>query len=85
LGIAEDKYQIYIPLLKNMWPDIQKGDNLSILIHQGRSTFYFNNHYLGFIDEVEFGEIFLAIWLSENTSQPSLRNELLGKASKDSK
>jgi hypothetical protein len=85
LGIAEDKYQIYIPLLKNMWPDIQKGDNLSILIHQGRSTFYFNKQYLGFIDEVEFGEIFLAIWLSENTSQPSLRNELLGKASKDSK
>jgi hypothetical protein len=84
LGIPEDKYQIYLPLLKNMWPDIQEGDNLSILIHQGRSIFYFNKQYLGVIDDLRFGEIFLAIWLSEKTSQPSLRNELLGKASKES-
>ena len=85
LGITKEKYQRYIPMLKHIWPNINEGDCLSLLIYQGRSIFYYNKKYLGVIDDVEFGEVFLAIWLSENTSQPSLRDELLGKASKDSK
>jgi hypothetical protein len=84
LDIPEDKYQVYLPMLKGMWPDIQKGDNLSILIEQDRSVFYFNKQYLGVIDDAKFGEMFLAIWLSEKTSQPSLRNELLSKVSRES-
>ncbi len=84
LDIPEDKYQVYLPMLKGMWPDIQEGDNLSILIEQDRSVFYFNKQYLGIIDDAKFGEMFLAIWLSEKTSQPSLRNELLSKVSRES-
>jgi hypothetical protein len=49
-----------------------------LLIDQGRSVFYFNQQYIGVINPSEFGQIFLAIWLSENTSEPSLRLELLG-------
>lgn len=78
LGIAPEKYQHYLAELKIMWPDIKEGDSLSLLIHQGRSVFYFNNQYIGIINETEFGQIFLAIWLSEKTSQPTLRHELLG-------
>jgi hypothetical protein len=84
LGILKDKYQVYLPMLKDMWPDIREGDNLSILIEQDRSVFYFNKQYLGVIDDAEFGEMFLAIWLSEKTSQPSLRSELLSKISRES-
>ena len=78
LGIAADIYQAYLPQLKMLWPDIKEGDSLSLLIHQGRSVFYFNQQYIGVINEPEFGQVFLAIWLSENTSQPKLRNKLLG-------
>ncbi len=84
LGILKDKYQVYIPMLEGMWPDIEEGDNLSILIEQDRSIFYFNKQYLGVIDDAKFGEMFLAIWLSEKTSQPSLRSELLSKVSRES-
>ena len=83
MGITEEKYQRYLPILQRLWPNIKDGDSLSLLIYQGRSVFYFNNQYQGVIDDPEFGEIFLAIWLSDRTSQPSLRNELLGLISKD--
>ncbi|TMM43166.1 hypothetical protein FCS21_13495 [Colwellia ponticola] len=78
LGIAAEVYQAYLPQLKTLWPDIKEGDSLSLLIHQGRSIFYFNKQYIGVINEPEFGQVFLAIWLSKNTSQPKLRNKLLG-------
>lgn len=78
LGIAREKYQSYLPELKAIWPDIKKGDSLSLLIQQKRSVFYFNKQYIGVINDAQFGQLFLAIWLSENTSEPSLRHELLG-------
>jgi hypothetical protein len=78
LGIAPENYQGYLPELKAIWPDITDGDSLSLLIYQGRSVFYYNQQYVGVINEPKFGQIFLAIWLSEKTSEPSLRLELLG-------
>jgi hypothetical protein len=83
LGIPSDKYINYLPKLKAMWPDIKEGDSLSLLIDQGRSVFYFNQQYIGVIKPSEFGQIFLAIWLSENTSEPNLRRELLGSIDHD--
>jgi hypothetical protein len=78
LGVMPEIYQRYLPTLKEIWPDIKKGDSLSLLIDEGRSLFYFNDKYIGAINSPEFGQIFIAIWLSEKTSQPDLRRELLG-------
>jgi hypothetical protein len=78
LGIPSEQYINYLPKLEAMWPDIKEGDSLSLLIDQGRSVFYFNHQYIGVIKPSIFGQIFLAIWLSENTSEPNLRLELLG-------
>ncbi len=78
LGIPSEQYINYLPKLEAMWPDIKEGDSLSLLIDQGRSVFYFNQQYIGVIKPSIFGQIFLAIWLSENTSEPNLRLELLG-------
>ncbi|WP_232769075.1 chalcone isomerase family protein [Colwellia sp. Bg11-28] len=83
LGIPAEEYLTYVSELKNMWPDIKEGDSLSLLIHQGRSVFYFNQQYIGVINPSDFGQIFLAIWLSENTSEPNLRRELLGSITHD--
>jgi len=72
LGIAPENYQGFLPDLKAIWPNITDGDSLSLLLHQGRSVFYYNQQYVGVINDPKFGQIFLAIWLSEKTSEPSL-------------
>jgi len=78
IGIATDKYTMYLPILSSIWPDIKDGDSLSLLIEQDRSIFYFNNTYIGVINNKDFGQMFIDIWLSEKTSQPRLRRDLLG-------
>ena len=61
-----------------MWPNIVNGDSLALLIQNDKSTFYFNDRHLGVIEDANFGQLFIDIWLSQNTSQPTLRIELLG-------
>ena len=81
LSITKNTYQAYIPQLEALWPNIKTGDILSLLIDNERSHFYYNNKLLGDIansGEVSFGELFLNIWLSPQTSQPELRQKLLG-------
>ncbi len=79
LGLSIESYKRFLPTLKSIWPDINEGDTLSLLIDNNKSTFYFNQQYIGSIDVPEFGQMFLDIWLAENTSQPKLRSQLLGK------
>lgn len=78
LGMVDNDYSSYLPLLEKIWPDIKKGDRLALLLQQDSSRFYFNDQFAGEIADQVFGEQFLAIWLAENTSQPKLRRQLLG-------
>jgi hypothetical protein len=78
LGIEVERYQVYLPVLEKIWPDIEDGDTLSLHVNNNRSVFYFNNYFIGEIEQSEFSQLFLDIWLSENTSEPELRLELLG-------
>jgi hypothetical protein len=78
LGIETERYQTYLSVLEKIWPDIEDGDTLSLHVNNTRSVFYFNNNFIGEIEQSEFSQLFLDIWLSENTSEPKLRLELLG-------
>ncbi|TWX53639.1 chalcone isomerase family protein [Colwellia hornerae] len=78
LGVPRINFQHYLPMLEKMWPDIKEGDSLSLYVINNKSTFYFNNNIIGKIDQQEFSQLFLDIWLSTNTSEPKLRLELLG-------
>jgi len=78
LGIEENRYSHYIAELKKLWPNITDGDSLALLIQNNKSVFYFNDLYIGTIDDPNFGQLFIDIWLSKKTSQPTLRTELLG-------
>jgi len=82
-GVSERKYEHYIEELKNIWPNITKGDSLAILMKKDKSVFYFNEQYIGTIDDDIFGQLFINIWLDESTSQPSLRAQLLGESQYD--
>ena len=78
LGVSEVEYRDYLPKLKNIWPDIKAGDTLTLVINKTGSAFYHNKKIVGGINKAEFGPLFLDIWLSEKTSEPTLRSELLG-------
>lgn len=79
LDFPAAKYQAFVPKLAELWPDIKKGDTLALLVDQQSSYFYFNDQYLGKIEGELFAPLFLAIWISPKTSQPRLRQQLIGK------
>ena len=78
LSVDKMRYQQYIPKLLTLWPNITASDKLALLVHDKKSVFYYNNRFLGEISDSEFGDLFLDIWLSPQTSQPKLRQQLLG-------
>lgn len=78
LEFEESEYQKYTSQLLALWPNIAEGDTLLLKVEESKSTFFYNGELLGKINDQEFGPLFLAIWLSEKTSQPELRAQLLG-------
>lgn len=69
----------YADKLLALWPDIKKGESLSLQTSpSGEAIFYHNDKKLGEITDSQFANQFLAIWLSPNTSEPALRKQLLG-------
>lgn len=65
--------------LRTFFPKVERGTVLAALHIPGRRTvFYKNGFQIGAIDDPEFGPVYMGIWLDENTSEPSLRAELLG-------
>lgn len=79
LKYDESKYQHYIPKMKAIWPDIKSGDSLTLYRKNQTTIFYFNNEEVGNINDKSFSNLFLDIWLSNNTSQPKLRKQLIGE------
>lgn len=79
LKYDESKYQHYIPKMKAIWPDIKSGDSLTLYRKNQTTLFYFNNEEVGNINDKRFSNLFLDIWLSNNTSQPKLRKQLIGE------
>jgi len=81
LGIySEQEHVSWRKKLQQIWPDVKPGDNITTLITSERTTrFYFNDQLLAVLDDPKFGAALLSIWLDPNTSEPGLREKLLGK------
>ncbi|MDG1156469.1 MAG: chalcone isomerase family protein [Litorivicinaceae bacterium] len=68
--------------LIQIFPDIQKGDRLiGLYAPQMPSQFFLNGTSIGVIDDANLSRHFFDIWLSEETSKPQLRLQLLGMKS----
>ena len=79
LGIPSDKRELWLPELLAMWPDIKANDRLRIEVDdKGANTFFYNDQQIGGVDNKEFSQAFLDIWLSPETSRPDLRKKLIG-------
>ena len=79
LGYSNNNIQRWLQPLYEMWPNVEAGSTLTIRVTEDNvSRFYFDEQPIGIIQDKQFGDAFLAIWLSENTSEPGLRKQLLG-------
>lgn len=80
LGLEHPQQDRWLETLRSLWPDVSTDDTLVIELNvQEQSHFYFNGQSIGRIEHPDFGEQFLAIWLSPQTSRPALRRALLGE------
>jgi hypothetical protein len=81
LAVCHDSpCQSWLIQLDELWPDIKKGDNLSLYAPTADSGhFYLNGRHLGSLHGDKFGEKFLAIWLSPNSRFEDQRLNLIGR------
>ena len=61
--------------------DVNKQDRITLFVDADyTSVFYYNDSYIGTIEDAGFSRSFAGIWLSENSSRPGMRARLLGKS-----
>lgn len=80
--VSDEKAAQWLDNMKKTFPDVKKGDQL-IGIHRpdGTASFTLNGKSIGEMRDEEFTRLFFGIWLSPNTSEPKMRNQLIGMAS----
>lgn len=67
--------------MTRLFPDVKQGDRLTGVHRPGEGArFYFNGAPRGELPDPEFARLFFGIWLSPQTSEPGLRQRLLGGA-----
>jgi Chalcone isomerase-like len=79
--VAEDTAKRWLATMETLFPDIKKGDRLSALNVPGMGArFFMNGNLRGDVRDADFVRLFFGIWLSPKTSEPALREALLGRA-----
>jgi len=64
--------------LQQALPDVKPGDRLLGLYQPGAgAVFQMGGRVVGEVPDAEFARLFFGIWLSPNTSEPGLRQELI--------
>ena len=79
--VPADKAETWFAAMTKIFPDVNKGDRITGLHQPGEGMrFFFNGQPRGDIRDPAFGRLFTGIWLSPRTSEPKLRQALLGGA-----
>lgn len=66
--------------MKQLFPDVDAGDRITGLNVPGSGArFFVNGSFRGEPREADFARLFFGIWLSARTSEPALREALLGR------
>jgi hypothetical protein len=77
--IKEPQAQRWLVAMQASFPDVNKGDRISGLHEPGvGAQFFVNGRPTPHIADPEFSRLFFGIWLSPQSSEPALREQLLG-------
>lgn len=67
--------------MKQLFPDVDAGDRITGLNVPGTGVrFFVNGSFRGEPRDADFARVFFGIWLSPRTSEPALREALLGRS-----
>ena len=79
-GLAHPRQDQWLQSLSALWPDVSENDVIALQLDQNdRSSFFINGTFLGYVEDPAFGQSFIDIWLSPNTTRPELRRLLIGQ------
>lgn len=66
-------------VMKAIFPDVKKGQTITgVVDNKLHSHFYLGDELLGSVEDEKFSASFFGIWLSDKTSEPRMRDKLLG-------
>jgi hypothetical protein len=69
----------WLARMTELFPDVADGDRITGVQRPGEATrVFFNGALKGEVRDAEFTRFFFGIWLSAQTSEPALRDALLG-------
>ncbi len=69
----------WLQQMQQIFPDVKKGDRITgVQRPVDTARFFVNGQPRGEVRDAEFTRLFFGIWLSPRTSQPRLREALLG-------
>ena len=75
----EAKLKRWTEAMMTAFPDVKQGDTLvGVSVPGKEARFYSRDKFLAAVPDPEFAKAFFGIWLSEKTSEPRLRERLLG-------
>lgn len=78
--VSEAQGQSWLQAMEAAFPDVKAGDRLSGRHEPGvAAEFFFNGQPRQRIADAQFARLFFGIWLSPQTSEPALREQLLGR------
>ena len=77
---SEAQAQAWLQAMTQAFPDVEPGDRLLGIYLPGQGArFLANGRLTGEVMDTEFAQLFFGIWLSDKTSEPCLRQALLGQ------
>ena len=81
-GVGDDSvYVKWLAEMERVFADVKEGDRITGVVTPARTAkFFFNGAFRGEVSDPAFTDAFFGIWLNEKSSQPRMRNQLLGKS-----
>lgn len=80
-GFDEAAAARWAQALRPLLPTVQPGDRLTAVNAPGHGLrMFLNGSAIGHLDDPRLAHLFFGIWLSPQTSEPALRQSLLGDA-----
>lgn len=77
--LSGEQEKRWLDEMRRVFPNVKKGDRLLGVQQPGQgAAFWFNGQLRGDIRDAEFARAFFGIWLSPRSSEPAMRQALLG-------